>query len=428
MGTGIDRAQIQATNLGKGIKGVAQEQLQLSMIMDAMTKRFAEVGTPMTTVKELFTQIHMVQGAFIEDLAFSLTHSNAFAQGIESISKWLMKVTPQVLDFAKGLGEKLGEAYYGVSTAVEAAMVPLVDFNKALIAVTTSILKMVGVKPTDFAFTWKESMAALALEFISIGYWIERAGTKLKTYGQIAYNVAGGDVKAAIAAYDEGQAKLKELDANLAKDVLDNAKFLTQPTQKESEEGGKHTEVTQIDPNVLNERRRLTLQIATEQAKIRLETALQELHDEEDAEKQKYELGLQTLAEFLAKEKTLKQAELQDRLAEIRQERDAKLAALKLEQPGVKDPISGKIVGGMDPEVRRKKEQLINLQADDAAAKARAAAQKEDLARNQQLLQDQIAARREYVAAINKIEQDGVKERIRLLDEEFKQGVGTADQ
>jgi len=293
MGTGIDRAQIQATNLGKGIRGVAQEQLQLSMIMDAMTRRFAEVGTPMTTVKELFTQIHMVQGAFIEDMAYSLTHSAAFANGIETVSKWLMKATPVVLEFAKSVGEKLGVAFEYLRPLI-------VQFWKGLTSAWT-IVDQVAV-----------SIGKLSDLMDKLGGSTDATSKKISAFGKIAHLLGEAfapmilslaQVASSLtlvndlfdAATSHSMAKAEkawkaagERTKQNVKDFHDAFKPQEEPKEGKAEpgKGGPHVDVTPIDPSILNQRRQLALQIATEQAKIRLETALQELHDEEDALKE----------------------------------------------------------------------------------------------------------------------------------------------
>lgn len=439
MAVGIDNTQLKLQGLGNAMQTVTGRQVQLSVIMDAMTRRFAEVGTPMTTLKDLFSQVHMVQGAFLEDMAYSITHSKEFAAAIETVSKWLMNATPMILDFAKSLGEKVGVAF--------AYLKPLItEFWRGLTSAWTIVEQLAT------------GLGKLSGAMLSLGGASEATSKKLSSFGKIAHLITEAFAPVVLSLEEVASAM------TLVNDLVDAA---TSHSMSKAEQAWKAAEArnkqaiqsfkdtfktpeapktgeveigpapppskvpTQEQANVAKQIAAVNLKIKEDEEKRKLDIRLQAIEEEKNVNKAAYDSGLISLQDFVSKEQAILQKEHAAKLAMIHADADARRAALNQESKGMtyKDS-AGKVttLPGMDPGLKAAKQKEIASSENAQVEAENLRAGKEENANQKQILQDQIAARKEYVNAINKIEQDGVKERIRILDEEFKQGVGTADQ
>jgi hypothetical protein len=433
MVTGIDKAQIQMRGLGTGISAVSKEQMQLSMIMDAMARRFAEVGTPMTTVKDLFAQIHNVQDAFIEDLSYSITHSKSFASAIQLVSTWLIKITPQLLDFASSLGEKLGTAI-SISRPMLKGLYDLVlSLSNVLINLITGLDKA-GQALLNFGgnadkaqkhFTlFRGYVYAMTLVFDSLNMSARMAGESIKLLYEIMAHPTFS--KEALESYRNEIDKIRE---DFEKDKKQAYTGVFGTKEEGQVDVGKAGPVHKPPPDMglLRQQQQLRMQIAIDEAKQKLTIALQENDEEKAANKEKYDSGLEDLKTYLANEKDLNDAAHTIKLQQIEADKKAKIDQLNFEAKGYTDQQGNK-VGGMDAVTYGLRLKKIASDAQNQIAAENRSNAKEDTALIKQKTDDDLATYREYVANVNNVLKEGVQQRIKEEEEEFKQGLLSADQ
>lgn len=439
MVTGIDRASLSARGMGGSIRGVAQEQLQLGIIMDAMTRRFAEVGTPATTLVDIFTQIHAVQRTFVEDMAYSLAHSQAFAKAIQSVSSWILKATPVILDFAASIGDKLGSAFadlqpilsglIGLFETIQKSVKVLWGVLKDLTPIekaTKALKEFLGINSDVTFFQAMMVGTATAINFLNLALANNMAA--IQGWKGVIKGVAHGDLGEAKAAFDAYTAAVKRNNKAFEEATVDAVNTISGDTGKVNIGQAGPSQKTPPDPQIEKQVQKLKLQLAKETAKEQLNIKLEEIDAEKAANKDAYESGLEAESDYLKKEHELREASLKVKLAQIEQDRKAQLAELAFESRGTMNPETGEMVGSMDPKVKSLRTQLINKQAADQVSAAKRSSAKEDLAITKEELNDELAARKEYVSAVNKINQEGVQERLKQNQEEFKSGSISPDE
>ncbi len=441
MAVGIDKAQLQVRGLGRGISAVAKEQMQLAMLTDAMTRRFSEVGTPMTTLEDLFKQMHMVQGAFIEDMVYATTHSKAFAGMIQTLSSWIMKATPAVLDFAKSIGEKIGQAF----VIVKPVIVAVWDVIKGLWSEISNLYSLL-MKASPFGIM-SEAMNKAGIQITPFRSALMALGVTLETVAYGAKQVANGiqlvmDLMDAASEKSVGKAVKAFADyaknsVKASKDLITGIKrqynMATTPAdtgEVEIPAAGKTQMPTENEANIAREEAKLRLRIAIDRIKEENSLEEQRINYAKEANKEMYDSGLEDLQTYLSKERQLLEEEHQLKLKQIEAERKAKLAELAEEAKGFtyKDP-SGKSVTipGMAPGVRRLKEQVINAAAKSQTEQENLRAEKAGFAPDKEQLADAQSAYKEYTNALAKIAKEGVQERLSVLEQEFKLGKVDAD-
>lgn len=427
----LNKSELSVRSLGQGVAKTAEAQLNFGLLQDALARKLAEVGTPATTLVEIFKQIHQMEHAFEEDMAFGATHSATFQKSIQDVSSWLLKITPEVLDFALSVGKNLGNAFQNflpVLRSIGDVFSAMFTEAKALWAlwqdaspinlVTASFGDLKGnLTATQYVLLGLTS--AFTVTALSMRDVAATAELVSNVFEDIK-NKKFGNLAADWALYTSSLNDNSKTALDNVQKAYDTMSAINTPKPDDTSKDKDHTEPPSQE--ILKQRAEITAKVAEEEAKIRYETRLLELHDEEDAVKKSYESGLTTLADYLSQEKALRDQEHIAKLAQIETERKAKIAALQIEATGIKNPTTGELVGGMDSVVLQKKIDLINDQAAAEKALANNQAQKGDQAAQQEALEDQIKARQQYVNTINKIEQEGVQTRTKILESEFKAG------
>lgn len=169
----------------------------------------------------------------------------------------------------------------------------------------------------------------------------------------------------------------------------------------------------------------LKLKIEQEIAKEILETTKQRIAAEESELKDSYDLGLINLQEFTDKEKAIHEESYQARLTEIDQLRKAELQAF--DEKRARDE-KGNVVHDVQLDALFVKgQEEINRKFNQQELQAKGQRDSADRRSDKTLLNDKQAAYKTYTDAIAKIQNEGVQERTKLLEGEFKEGLISAD-
>jgi hypothetical protein len=437
MSAGLTGLRQELQGVGRGMNAVAKEQVQLAVVTDAMMRRYAEVGTPLTTLKDLFSQVKMVEGAFIEDTAYSVTHTKSLSDGIGNLSAWLMKVTPQILDFASSIGEKLGNAITRAEPLVKGLYNLFKDTVDALNKLINA-LDSAGDSLVKFGAKTDQTKEKFTL-FRGYIY----AMTKVVNGFDVAVQAAASSVELlqtiiskpakASEALEKWKKDLQEIGSNYRKTSKDaEHKIFGAPDSGQVDVGsaGKSNLPTQDDINVARQKAMLELAIKTD--KIKAEMALEEekINIEKAKNKELYDAGLETLEQYLAKERTLIAAQHKVKLDEIDAIKRAKLDELALESKGMtyQDSEGKKItVPGMAPALVTLRQNKIIQEAATSTAQENLRNTTAGFGPDKEKQADQVAAYRTFQEAMVKIASEGVQDRIKLLEEEYKEGIVDAD-
>lgn len=170
------------------------------------------------------------------------------------------------------------------------------------------------------------------------------------------------------------------------------------------------------------------LKLAEETAKARFAIIKEELDNEEEALKSKYEIGLVDLGNYLDQEKALRKRELDTRLQEIESERQARIAQIRSNAKTVQTGEDGKQTYVLeDPSLTAAKEKAANMQAKEQSIQAEAQYQKQLAQLLFQRLQDEMAAQKTYESEVLKLRKEGIDAQTKALESHFKDGEVSAE-
>lgn len=429
MTTGIDRQSLSLKGMSSTMDATTRKTMEFNQVLQAMEKRFAEVGTPVATLPELMKQISNVQKNLIDDFTQAVVRSKGFQDAISAISKGLFDLQGK-LDIGKkaaAVGEAIGNAFELVVplakalwAAVNALWTQFKIFEQAVVGVINLALKPFGTSIENIVFggpfqDFKTEIAKIIYTLDTFTLRLQLNTLTVQEWADKTKAVLHGNFDELSKITDEYQQKQADLMLEFSKNVIATEKWRT-GTGKGVTPAGPH----QPDADTLalkKQLQKLDLQLEEQYNKQKLEMRLEEIEKEKEALKNLYDDGILSLQEYVAQEQQWLEKSHQAKLAQIEADRAAKVKELNLQGSET----------GEDPRVTSRRVALTNAQAQSQVDKENLANQKEQAAFTRQLLLDQVAARREYVTAVNKIEQEGVQERIKILDGEFKEGKLSAD-
>lgn len=411
--TGLTRQELALRGISQAVDPVTRNTMQFNQVLAAMEGRLKAVGTPATTLPELFQKFSRVMKNWREDIAISITKSVGFHKAIDALSQALDLLEPILGKVARAIGQ-LGDV---LEVVVPAAKLFVDSIN--LIGTTISSIDRVAnaferLSHSTKGFfdkltSFQQFVVSLSLGLQTVDQFVVESTLKMKGYALIAEAVLHGNFYKVSKLRDQMDAEIATSRAQAAREAADILTTFTRH-EKTKPAGPQHD----IDLNVAKDRQlqRLTLQIEEETNKLRLEMRLEGLKAEQQAVQQAYEQGFISLKEQVDRERRLDAQEHQAKMEEIEAERQAKIQNIR---------ATGRI-SGTPADIVTKQEETANLAARLKREQENTQNQQREFTRTQTLLHDQQAAYLAYVDAINKINLDGVKTRTSDLEEEFKEG------
>lgn len=473
MVTGINRQALAVKGLASTLDPLQRRTIEFTNVLHQEEIMLGRVGKAATTVPELLTQITVAQQNFVEDIAKGITGSNNFNDAIAKISKRLIELGPKLSDIALKLGQDLGKAIQFVVDhfgELKLAVEVVIGFKLTVWAVQGALaLQKLGAEVLALAAKYgilKVAEEEAAVEGVVAGASGVGGGLIGKSVGAVGTGVAaigGGSVVGGIAVltgvvseillfvkawYDfskQGKGDIPKAPTGLRKDTLATpgaagslyyddylfndllpkarGKALAPPAMafEGGTKPGANVDEGQ-DENALLLAKKLAaqrLELNRLTNKIIFDELKHRIAAEEQALKDQYDEGLISLQNYINKEKSLKTEEFN---ATIKQLRDNKDAELKKAQVGNTITIGDQTFSVDNLEVQANvREKIIRLEHDkEIEEQTKYNSQVHGL--DKQLQDDRIEAFRSYTDAINKVNKDGVAERINVLETEFKQG------
>lgn len=483
--TGINREVMMQhiRGISPALDATTRATLMFNAVLAEEEKMLKRVGVPATTLPELITQIGNAEHNFIDEMAHGILTGSGFGNTINDISKRLIAFGPRLDVIAKSIGEKLANAFkflsehWGDIKLLGEALIGLkltewaLEGTSAFLNWSTAAIKLASslelIKAAEVGIA-----AARGTEIISTDINLANsagasaAGSLLgRGIGKVAGGVAaagGGSVVAGLAAVTailgtiylavnayfefrkQGTGFMPKGPAGLRKDTLassgtagslyyddylfneqlpqQRAKTLAPPAiaykgRDKSQRKKDDDEETEETIQAIKQRQQLELQTEKELAQLRLSIRLEELKGEEQAVKNSYTQGLISLEDEIIKERLIAAKEHKAKLDDIEQERVAKIKQLR----------ESAVTSHLPANLLTKQEEVANLASKEKIEKENTSFDQAEFQRSQTLLNDKESAYRTYVDGINKINLQGVQERIFVLENEFKQGNVGAD-
>ena len=483
--TGINREVMMqhVRGLSPAIDATTRATIMFNAVLAEEEKMLKRVGVPATTLPELITQVGNAEHNFIDEMAHGILTGSGFGTTINDISKKLIAFGPRLDEIARSIGEKLAGAFKflaehwnDIKLLGEALIgLKLVDWaisgTTAFLNWSTAAVKLASslelIKAAEIGIAAARGTEVIATDVNLANAAGEGAAGSLlgRGIGKVAGGIAtvgGGSAVAGLAAITgilsaiylavnsyfefrkQGTGFMPKGPEGLNKNTLatsgaagslyyDDYLFNTQlPQQRakalappdsaykgrsKSQRIKDEDDETEETIAAKKQREQLELQVEKELAQLRLSLRLEELKKEEEAVKNNYAQGLISLEDEITQERAIAAKEHQAKLDDIEQERAAKIKQLR----------EAAAISHLPTNLLAKQEEVANLAAKEKIEKENTSFDQAEFQRSQTLLNDKESAYRAYVDAINKVNSQGVQERISVLETEFKQGNVGAD-
>ena len=410
--TGISREVLMQAlkGLPAGIDPATRATIMFNHVLAEEEKMLRKVGVAATTLPELMTQIDNAEKNFVDDMATGVLSTGEFGHNINELSQKLIGLQPTLEKVATAFGQVLAEALSKV-----------ISFIKDLVYVTKTLSGWsVGISKDIQSVVDVVNKLASVIPQIDL---IEKAFSKLSKFNTDNKYFNPAALLVPILNI-ENVAKLLHTIQQARGVEEPEIKGPTDPPGPAGEfmrKGDENEPNNALAKKLLQERTQLYILYD----KMALENTKQRIANENILIKNQYDEGLLNLKDYVEKEKALKQQGLAATIDELRAEGAAKLK--ELNERGLYTDDKGNKISVMDPKEKSLRTGIIKEQTDLKIEEAKGKEAGEEAALDRQLLSDREAAYRTYIETINELNQRGVKERISVLETEFKQGNVSAD-
>jgi hypothetical protein len=419
MVTGLTRQALQLRGVSQAMDITSRNTLQFNQTLAAMEARLKSIGTPATTLPELFKQWSNVQKNLTDDIAIAITKSQGYKEAVSGLSKLLFSLDPILKNVVKGV-EKLTDVFELITPTVKL----VVDSFKLFFAVQDSIGKVLsnvtglGKELNSLpgkAGPFRQFIAEMSMGFLTLAEYVNETAIRISAVGDIVDAVLSRKFAAARAAYKGMKADLDNSRQDYLGSMMGAAKFGLGIDDETKAAGPQHD----IDPNIQKAKmiQKLNLEIIKEENKLALELTMERLKSEEMLVKRAYEQSIIDLQAKVAREKEIYTQEHGAKLIQIEADRQAEVGNIR---------TAGR-ESGLPKDVIERQIKLAN-------EKARVQTVSENTSFNQkfggaedQAIKDKQDAYRKYVSEQTKLAEAGVQQRLLILEKEFKQGIVGAD-
>lgn len=453
MSVGISRTQLALKGVPATMDATTRATLETAHTIEVMKKRYEEIGEPAYTYAELVKMQNVAVEQMFNSFATGISKAQPFQDFIDNSAKRIAQLSNKVNELAERLGTDFGEAFVIVQPILDTFTDTLtmlrdivISATNAVKAIVHDVASLVGsfsgtdkglTSFIDRLFTLRGALGVIAGMFVVLDTIIKQIGADAKLAGALVVSAFTADLKMATQAVKDWNEQNKKILDDAEQHFEKLANFITQPSKPiEQPAAGEHKQ----DEETIQYRLRMAkLQLQIEQALIKeqLQTRTLAIAAEQHMLQDSYERGLIDYQEYIAKRKTLSHQEHQAKIDEIEAERKAKIKELGLEQTAKTQSLTAALTNkDLKPDQRAslsveagrvggefaKRRELININARMEVAKELDAEKKEMESFDDELYKDRLSARQKYIDEANKLEQQGVKYREKLLEEEFKKG------
>jgi hypothetical protein len=271
--------------------------------------------------------------------------------------------------------------------------------------------------------TFRGAMGSLALIIETVGYSFGRSAIRMKLFFDMIRDRGKGveqlekDVHAASKSMDELFTEHMKSQEDI-KDYMEN-KPDKKPHQDPFSEPPEQDALATRN-KILEQQEKISIL----RAKISLDLRRQELTEEEEAAKQAYDTGIISLKDYLSRSSGLKKQGLALTLGEIEQERQAQHKLNVLKGSIV---VGGQTIDVTNKQIQANAELLIDEEARKKRIEAISSTEKQINALQMQGVKDTFEAYKIREDEIAKLMLEGVQERRKILESEFKEGFVGAD-
>lgn len=456
---GLSRQALALKGLSSSLDDTTRKTLEITKVQSEFNKALEKQGIPLTTLPELMQQVSIAEKNFIEDMAVGILKGSKFGDSIDGMSKRLIELEPKLKKIAEDIGGGIGKAVDFTTEHID-------DLTHAFeaflaLAVVTKLAKWVASLKevaTTLGIIKEAEIVTGATGVVSGVASAAGAGAAAGAEG-----VAGGAAAIGAAAIAPlvlsvisllGLAwvfnKLRQENAAESAGIKPKTEMIMTPFGpiiKRQEVGvagvnlpktmasGKYKSPVEaptgptpeeIAANIQAQRKIAQQQMQLRQLnnKIIVDELKQRIAEEERLEKEKYEDGIITLSQYVARQKELKTEEFEAAKKELRDDLAAQLQNLKTKNEITIDGTTylaenAQVAAGFRTlAIQKEHDKEIVLQSKHNAELGNL---------DRQLRVDQRAAYKIYTDTIAEIANKGIQERIKLNEVEFKEGLLGAD-
>jgi len=347
--TGIQRVNLMVGGLGRGTDATITSQKQFQQALEAITEQYRMIGEPALTYAEALKQVSVSVHNLIEEFMLGVTQS----QGFKSFIVWLGQMAEKIQGMAEraaSFGNDFGNAFTVVVEAAKTLLDALTDiYNiqktifesigkiflpdtissefiqrlttvKGLLVTMSQILIILRGAMNEFALRTEYTMKEAAVSAKEAWKWLNTP------VGKGGYDNARVQAEQA-RLHQEFLSKLNPMQSEEYKQLLEMQKQLTGLGE------GDYRIKFAAPSNIFTQEQeeaaarkvaKVKEQIAVESSKVQLSITELRIKNEQELLTAQYEQGLMTQKDYLEKKGALDLQDHNARLAQIKQEFDAK--------------------------------------------------------------------------------------------------------
>lgn len=431
---------IQSQILRQAIAGIpatldpnAKATIMFNHILAEEEKMLKRVGVVVTTLPEFFAQVRVAQRNFIDDMAMGALNTNNLEGSIKILSQWLITHQKDLEDWGRAVGKNLSD---GIKWTIDHAT-ELKRVFEALIAL--KLLNFVAGMTGGFS-AWGNTIGFVITQMKTLGIIEATVGVGViaawgaafaaAAAGAYAFGHAIGEVvnvyKSDLSELPEGTFREGDKFIGAAGNVIAEARkpLKERPSQTPTLQGV-------LTPEEAEANLQLTKKLADQRAQIQqtlndllLEKVKQRVAAEEDALKNEYDEGIISLKSYVSQEIAIKNTEFEAEKQRLEADTRANLDKIKAKTQATIDGTEYEIE---DEKVAANLRTMVLEKAKVKETEIETKHDKEIYDLGHQLIHDQQAAYQTYQDELAKIAQEGVEDRRKVLEMEFKEGYVGAD-
>lgn len=459
-------------DLGNALKFVVDHWSELKFGMEAVLGIKA-LDWSLSLTKSFFSMASSIRKAAIELGVFGVAEQAAGAGGKASLVEKVSKPLPGI---GWGLGKVLGEGGEAgeAAAAVGGAATTAGEVGLGTAAMVAAPIALAGAAAGGLGY---EAMQQNNLSMKQAKEGLEEWGREGKDIAELVSSEIGGAIKSLASALVNiflpewksvwgiaepyAESALTKLGSTaktvfqeivqlspfgqIAKQLkaysdqaegISQLKVVTPGLERLSPEALKAGALTKVattpnapdeDDATINEKKKLAqliLQIKETELKSELDLTKQYISMEEEANKASYDAGLETFAQYQAKEKSLLQDNFNAQKANILQVADLKKKQLAGDATAGRGNVP---LTEIEQAQLQKKQQLVDVQSQQQIFQLQAGLQQKLSEQTIASLQQQQAAYKTYATEVTKILEEGYAEQEKELEQSFKNGEVSAD-
>lgn len=430
---------IQVQELRRSIQGLPQSidpairaTIMFNSIMEQEERMLRKVGVPITTLPELLTQAHNAETNFVAGMAEGLLKTGTFGKTINDISKYLIEIGPKLQEAAEWIGEKLGGAFVVAGEAgklfyaqLRLLVIDLYGVLKVFFALNSSVFTTgedfkIGGKKVD---GFRGAMGSLALVINQVGFAFNRTAILSKLFFDTLSDVGKG-TEAVQKDFDHAASSMSKLNRehkSAQQDIVDYITGKKLPAPGAVNEG-KHP-----DDDTIATRNKIAdaeLKLQKLNHKLAVDALKNRIEQEQALLRGEYDAGILALSDYVGKQKVLKNIAFQASLEELRADEKAQEQNIKTKS---KVEIDGKDYDVMNAKQKALALAALHTSTLDKETTLTTQHNRDIDTLNEQVSKDRIAAYNAMQEGIAKLALEGVAERRKILESEFKEGLTGSD-